>query len=98
MNAQEYFLVSKMVEHLNVVNQYKQILHDRTYDEIFKKDGHALDADLEDLRRSMLQALENSESVLLIPFDPMISVAELGQGVNSNSSMNIPCVEEASRQ
>jgi len=62
MNANEYYLVSKMVEHLNVVSQYARILHDRTFDEIFKKDGHNLEADLADLRTSMIAALEKHES------------------------------------
>lgn len=88
MNAQEYFLVSKMVEHLNVIHQYARILHDRTYSEIFEKGNHNLEADLEDVRENMLQALQKSQGLLMLPFDPMISVEQLGHGVVLASTLN----------
>ena len=62
MNAQEYYLVTKMVEHANVISQYARILHDKTFVEIFIKDDHNLEADLEDLRKKMIAALERHES------------------------------------
>jgi len=63
MNAQEYFLVSKMVEHINVVSQYARILYDETFDELFKNGQHNLEADLQDLRTNLVAALEKYESV-----------------------------------
>jgi len=94
MNASEYFLVSKMVEHLNVINQYARILHEGTYDQIFKADdGHDLTVELDEAREKMLSALEGdgnpqmariaAEIDLATAIAPFISVPELAEIISN---------------
>lgn len=85
MNVSEQYLVVKMVEHLNVVNQYARLLHQGTYDEIFTAaDGRSLIVELDEARENMVKALEKAERGLVsVPYDPMISVEELGQILNT---------------
>jgi len=91
MNANEALLVTKMVEHLNVINQYIHILHGRTYDEVFKaQDGHDLTLDLDEARANMLAALEKAGDVghyseFTRRVSPLITVSELAQIISKGS-------------
>jgi len=84
MNANEALLVNKMVQHLNVINQYVRILHEHTYDEIFRAGGTDLTVYLDEVRANMLAALEKAGDVghyseFASRVSPLITVSELGQ-------------------
>ena len=91
MNANEYFLISKMVEHLNVVHSYSLLLHEGTYNEIYRDEGYDLTIDLEQIQINMTRLLQQNQ------FQMYIAKEDLAQVVNSNSSLKSTCAEEASK-
>ena len=91
MTANEALLVTKMVEHLNVINQYIRILHERTYDEIFRAGDTDLTLCLDEVRANMLAALEKAGDVghyseFASRVSPLITVSELGQIISNAGS------------
>ena len=89
MNIKEAFLISKMIEHLNTIHQHSLILHPNVYDEVFRPDEQDLTINLDELRASMLKALQKAQLVgySRISDEDMLPMEEMSQIIKSNSSL-----------